>query len=329
MEIVIVFIISFLLSIISIPVMIPVSRKIHLIDKPDKRLKTHLIPTPITGGIVLSLIFTVLFSYPPLSRGIHWSFIIGFYIIFILGIIDDYKRLSPVPKLIIESFLALLVIFSGNSMEVTIFPKVLNFALTFIWIVGIINAVNLLDIMDTLASTITLIISMTLLFINLSYGNIPNLFILSALSGFLIVFLNFNKSPAKTYLGDCGSLIIGFILAFISINTKYTSLNNVAFLTPLLIFGIPIYDTFFVSIVRIQKGKNPLHGSPDHLAIKMMEIISKKGFIVFVVALLQTVLSLFAFLSTVVSTLWALVIYFFVLIVLTRIGFYINSIKKE
>jgi len=299
-----------------------------LIDNPDRKLKLHSNPVPVVGG--LSLFFVLLFSFLAqyFTSGIFSApLFTGMILTLILGIVDDYKRLSPMPKLIVECIFSIFLISRGYCINVLIFHPYINYLLTFIWIIGIMNAFNLLDIMDGLAGSIALIVSLTLLFINISYGDAENSIILASLSGFLVSFLFFNKPEAKAYLGDSGSLLIGYVLAVVSIGTKYTSNNHVAFLTPLLIFGIPIYDTIFVSIIRLSKGKNPLHGSPDHFALKLKAVISRKGIIVLFIAFLQTIFSLFAFLSTIVNTLWALMIYAVLLSMLIVTGGYIMRIE--
>lgn len=303
---------------------------IGLVDRPDSKLKVHKRPIPVIGGLALFIsIAAVIGVRKMLGLSIPQGDILAAgTVIFMLGITDDYKRLSPFPKLIIQSAVSLFMIYRGYMIQVTIFPMWVNYMLSYLWFTGIMNSINLLDIMDGLAASISLIIAATLLFINLQTGNETAVLISLIITVFLPVFLLFNKPPAKAYLGDSGSLLIGFLLALISVQTKYTSVNSLAFLTPILIFGIPIYDTFFVSIVRLVKGKNPLHGSPDHFALILQHIVGRKGFIVFVMVLMQTCLSLFAYLSTIVEIHWAITIFTGVLTALIAMAFYINRFNK-
>lgn len=328
MNLIIGFFISAAAAFFLLLILIKTAPKLGLIDNPDKKLKLHSNPVPAVGG--LALFFVLLLSFIVqyfMSVAFSAPLFAGMILTLILGVVDDYRRLSPSPKLIAESILSVFLISRGYYIDVLIFHPYVNYVLTFIWIIGIMNAFNLLDIMDGLAGSIALIVSLTLLFINISYGGTENSIILASLSGFLVSFLFFNKPEARAYLGDSGSLLIGYILAVVSIGTKYTSNNHIAFLTPLLIFGIPIYDTLFVSVIRISKGRNPLHGSPDHFALKLRPVISRKGIIVLFIAFLQTIFSLFAFLSTIVNTAWALMIYSVLLSVLIVIGGYIMRIE--
>ncbi len=323
--------IAFCFSIIMIMIFIPLSHKIGLTDKPNTQLKTHKKPIPQIGGIILFIIIICFYAFSLTSgkQMFSWEILLSFCLIFILGIIDDIKRLSPLPKIIVQSLIAVFLISRGIVIEVASFPFIINAIITFIWITGIMNAFNLMDIMDGLAGGIGLIIALTLIFINISgFYNSPIL-LLSIITGFLAAFLIFNKPDARIYLGDSGSLLLGLMLAVLSINTRYTSVNNIAYLTPILIFGIPIFDTAYVTFARISRGKNPLHGSADHFVLRMKAIIARNGFIVFVMILLQAVLSLLAFISTIVNIFWAFVIYGFTVIVLIRIGFYIFRLNNE
>ncbi len=328
----IIFSLSFVFSFFLILLFLPLSKIINLLDKPDNKLKKHDKLIPLIGGVVLFIVFLVFYIISKVYLKIIFFenvFFISFIAIFILGIIDDYKRLSPIPKIIIESIIAIFLILNNFTIDIMIFPNIINKIITFFWIIGIMNAFNLMDIMDALSGSVSLIIALTLFFINLMYSNYELSYILLILIGFLTIFLFFNKPKAKIFLGDSGSLLIGFLLSIISIKTKYTSVNNIAFLTPILIFAIPIYDTFFVSIVRIIKRQNPLHGSPDHFAMKLNTIILRKGFVVFVIMLLQMLMSLFAYLSTIVNVFWAFSIYVFSFILLVEIGFYIYKLNYE
>ncbi|MCK4524506.1 undecaprenyl/decaprenyl-phosphate alpha-N-acetylglucosaminyl 1-phosphate transferase [candidate division WOR-3 bacterium] len=324
-------ILTFIVSIGLILLFFPISRLIHLIDIPDRKLKKHKKGIPQTGGTVLFIVFiivTLLMSLKGLISLFN-PFIIGFTAIYVLGLIDDYLKLSPIPKLITQSIIILYLLLNGIIIDINIFPQIVNYALTFLWILGIMNAFNLMDIMDGFAGGIALIIAITLLFINITSSNSINILFISTLIGFLFAFLIFNKPKARIYLGDSGSLLIGYSLAYFSIITTYTAINNLAFFTPLLIFGIPIFDTTFVVLRRMISRKNPLHGSDDHFVLKLGSIVNRKGFIVFTMMLFQAVLSFAAYIATQTNIYYALFIYIVSFIILIRVGFYIHWISKN
>jgi len=142
--------------------------------------------------------------------------------------------------------------------------------LSVVWIVGITNAVNIIDIMDGLASGIGVIASFGFLFISLPSEQIYVNFAAAALAGALLGFLPYNLSKRhKIFLGDTGSLFLGFVLSALSLGTSYTHVNNVGVFAPLLILGVPIYDTVLVTILRLKKGMSPFIGSLDHYALRL------------------------------------------------------------
>lgn len=324
-------VISFFSTLLLILIMMPLSGKMKLIDRPDSSLKNHKKPVPQTGGLVLYVIILGVYVYSciRLEPIMEWELFAAMSAIFVLGLIDDYRRLSPIPKLIVQTLITVFAISRGYVIEISIFPLYANMLITYIWIMGIMNAFNLMDIMDGLAGGIGLIISLTLLFINITAFYWAPVMLLGIIIGFLCAFLVFNKPSARVYLGDSGSLLMGFALAVLSIMTRYTSVNHIAYLTPLLIFGIPIFDTTYVTIARMLKGLNPIHGSADHFVMNLRRIVKRKGFIVFIMMTIQASLCLLAFISTMVSLLWALIIYVFSFTVLIRIGFYIHGICNE
>src|SRR5262249_18518315 len=142
--------------------------------------------------------------------------------------------------------------------------------LSMFWIVGIINAFNIIDIMDGLASGIGMIASLGFLFISLPSEEIYVNFTSAALAGALLGFIPFNLSKRwKIFMGDTGSLLVGFVLAALSLGTSYTRINNVGVFSPLLILGLPIYDTILVSYLRYMRGMSPFRGSRDHFALRL------------------------------------------------------------
>ncbi|MFA5100437.1 MAG: MraY family glycosyltransferase, partial [Candidatus Omnitrophota bacterium] len=140
-----------------------------------------------------------------------------------------------------------------------------NVVVSAVWIIAITNAFNLLDIMDGLCAGVTIVIASGLLFVCILSNDMQNAVLLLVMIGSVGGFLMSNMPPAKVYLGNAGSHFLGFMLAAISINISYASLNHeVSLLSPLLIMGFPIYDTFFVAFLRLKKGKSAIKKSKDH-----------------------------------------------------------------
>jgi UDP-GlcNAc:undecaprenyl-phosphate GlcNAc-1-phosphate transferase len=137
------------------------------------------------------------------------------------------------------------------------------------WMVGLINAFNLLDIMDGLSAGVGAISASCLLVVAILQGDQAIAFMLVALIGSLVGFLRYNWSPAKIYMGDTGAMFIGLLLGAMTMIEKYPSDHPLSLLTPVFILGIPIFDTLFVMYIRVQRGLPIFWGSPDHIAIRL------------------------------------------------------------
>jgi hypothetical protein len=141
--------------------------------------------------------------------------------------------------------------------------------LTIFWVVAVTNAINLVDIMDGLAGSLITLACLGFILVSLPneamYVNVAA----AVLGGALLGFLPYNWRPARIYLGDTGSLFAGFLLAGVALGENYTGVNNVGLLAPLLILGVPLYDTLLVIVLRLLKGKSPFLGSNDHVALRL------------------------------------------------------------
>ena len=201
----------------------------------------------------------------------RWSILISMAIMFAVGVYDDYRHISPPVKLAFQIFAATIVIFYGhNTIDFFRWP-IANILLTFFWLVGITNAINLLDNMDGLAGGVALITSGFLSIFFWKAGN-PELLSLSlAVGGCILGFLIFNFPPAKIFMGDSGSMFLGFSLAILAIARRTQASNIFAIVgVPTLIFLLPILDTGLVSITRILRGQSPAVGGTDHTSHRLV-----------------------------------------------------------
>ncbi len=253
----------------------------HIYDMP-KGDRWHAKPIPKFGGIGIftATILALLISFA-FSKNWHefpFGLISGVFIIFILGVIDDIKPMSPAAKLIGQILAASVVIYQGYTtlfftprLGYSVFAQLPNILLTFLWLVGITNAINLLDNMDGLAGGISLIASGFL-----SYLFWKNqdwiLFSLSiSLCGALVGFLIWNFPPARLFMGDSGSQFIGFTLALLAIARQPQASNIFAVMgVPTLLFLLPILDTTFVTITRLIRGESPVKGGRDHTSHRLI-----------------------------------------------------------
>jgi len=175
-------------------------------------------------------------------------------------------------------------------------PPWLATLVTILWVVGITNAFNLIDIMDGLSSSQAFVASLGFLFIAVPTEDIHVNFTAAAVAGACLGFLPYNMSARfKIFMGDAGSLLLGFLMAALSLGMTYTKVNDIGVFSPLLILGLPLYDTFFVSILRIQQGKSPFLGSKDHLALKLAALGIARRNVVGIMAAAAAVCSLTAY----------------------------------
>ena len=232
---------------------------------------------PLIGGVVmgLSFIFTSLVSfliYKGLSQEAK-GIIIASFIMLIFGTVDDSRELSVLAKFLVQLIATSMLISFGINTQIVYIGNLANIIITFIWVLGVSNAFNHLDVIDGLAAGTAIIVSLAFFVIAILNGDIENAVLTLALSGAIFSFLIFNFPPAKVYMGNSGSHFLGFVLAAIALAISYAPLERkVALLTPLLILGFPIYDTVFLILMRLMKKNLPFKKSNDHLALRFLAL---------------------------------------------------------
>lgn len=254
----------------------PLARRLALrtgtLDKPGAH-KSHASPMPLLGGIaiygafVLALIlFTDRFFIPQLI-----SIVVGATWVSFLGIWDDRVGLRVRWKLLGQILAALILIVTGVTVDLVHQP-ILDAAITLFWVVGITNAMNLLDNMDGLSGGIAAIASAFFLLIAALNGQYLVGSLSAALLGAAIGFLVYNFNPASIFMGDTGSLFLGFMLAALGIKLRFPGHPLVVtWFIPILVLGLPIFDTTLVFISRLRRGVNPLtHPGTDHLSHRLV-----------------------------------------------------------
>jgi UDP-GlcNAc:undecaprenyl-phosphate GlcNAc-1-phosphate transferase len=209
----------------------------------------------------------------------------------LMGLWDDLFSLGPGFKFMVQILAASLLVLFGVKLEFMPSHPILEIALTIFWVVAVTNAINLVDIMDGLAGTVVVVACVGFIVVSLPGEELYVDVAAAVLGGALLGFLPFNWRPARIYLGDTGSLLAGFVLAGVAMGQRYTEVNNLALCAPLLILGIPLYDTMLVSVLRILKKRSPFLGSNDHLALRLhtfgFSVPGTAGLLGFVGALLS------------------------------------------
>ncbi len=260
---------AFVLSLYGVGLARQVALKYGIVDRPDGRLKHQREPVPYLGGLAIYVAFLVSLAFTFEFRHDVLGIVLAGTLVMLLGLIDDFDMLSPRTKLAGQCLAVFVLIKSGIRIEIAAFPEWLDVALTVFWMIGLINAFNLLDIMDGLSAGVGLVCSAFLLAVALINGDTTIAFMVTALVGSLLGFLRYNFHPAKIYMGDAGALFLGLMVGALAMIGKYPSSHSVALITPLLILGVPIFDTLFVMYIRFLRGLPIFMGSPDHMAIRL------------------------------------------------------------
>lgn len=260
---------AFLFALYGVPIAREAALKYGIVDAPDGRLKHQREPVPYFGGLAIYLAFLMSLAFTFEFRHDVLGIILGGTIVVMLGLIDDFGVLTPWIKLAGQLLAVFVLIKSGIRIEIAAFPEWLDLVLTVFWMVGLINAFNLLDIMDGLSAGVGAVSAGCLLVVALVQGDQTSAFMLAALIGSLLGFLRYNWHPARIYMGDTGAMFIGLLLGAMAMIGKYPSDHPLSLLTPVFILGIPIFDTLFVMYIRHRRGLPIFWGSPDHIAIRL------------------------------------------------------------
>lgn len=268
---------TLLLTLGVVPVMRRVALQTGTVDKPSAR-KIHASPVPLLGGaaIYVSFILALFFfgdrDYINEVVGIF----IGATLMSFMGLVDDRWGLSSYVKLFGQLVAAGILIYSG--VRVQIFGNWLDPALTLVWVVGITNALNLLDNMDGLSGGVAMIAAIFFTLLAAMSGQYLVGALAAALVGACAGFLIYNWNPAHIFMGDAGSLFLGFMLAAVAIKLRFPSNSiTVTWMIPVLVLGLPIFDTTLVFISRLRRGKNPLTTpGKDHISHRLAYLLGSR-----------------------------------------------------
>ena len=295
--------------------------RIGALDKPVER-SVHREPKPYLGGLAIYVAFALAAAWivglgDPLVRGI----IVGGGLIVVIGIVDDFLRLSAKVKLLGQIAAAAILVAYGIRIDFLtnpfgdgmIFTEGWAVPLTMFWIVAVVNVVNLIDGLDGLAAGISTIASLTLLFVALQQGGQVEIVLLTAaLAGSALGFLPYNFNPAKIFMGDAGAMFLGYALAAVSIQGTLKSAAGLALAIPVLALGLPIFDTAFAIVRRTINGQ-PIHEADrNHLHHRLMKLGLSHRETVLVMYIISAWLGLSAIVMTGMSLISSLMLLGFV-----------------
>ncbi len=281
------------------PLAMRAARRFGFMDVPNTRLKTHTLAIPYLGGVALFVAFmfaTLIAKFVALpetgmapwpyglekGRGIY-AILLGGMIALVLGLVDDKKALSPGVKFLGQIAGACVLVAVGLRLRF-VRPDWLAVPLTILWVVAITNAMNFVDIMDGLAASVSAAAALVFFAFALQGERYNDALAAAALFGACLGFLGWNWAPAKVYMGDAGSHFLGFSLAAISLNLRYSHQNELAVFSPLVILGLPIFDVLLMTVIRVRKGIAPWKGSPDHIPLRLSALGFSKPRVVVVLS---------------------------------------------
>jgi len=274
------------MSFISTPIVKSFANKVGAIDVPKDNTRMHKVPIPRQGGLAIFLGFILsVLLFAELTQQIQ-SILLGTVLIVIIGAIDDIVDLKWWIKAVVQIAAALLVSvwggvllerFSNPFFGLGLGPQYFEFGvwavpITVIWIVAVTNSVNFIDGLDGLAVGVSGIASATMLVTALIVSDGNTAIVMAALAGACIGFIPYNLNPAKIFMGDCGALLLGFVLATMSLLGLFKEYTLISFGVPFIILGIPIFDEVFAVFRRLAKGQKPWARDRGHLHHRLIDM---------------------------------------------------------
>lgn len=253
---------------------------IKALDVPRDARRMHKKTTPLLGGLAIFAGYTIAsILFCGISRELI-AVLIGGTLIVITGVIDDRFDMPALLKLFLQAAIAAGTVLAGNIIieKINIFGNVIEFGrlwgtvICVFWIVALINAINLIDGLDGLACGISAIGVFAILIISIIYSNTYMVTFACILLGACTGFLPYNFNPAKIFMGDTGSMFLGYTLALMSIQGIMKMQSLLAFLTPIAVFGLPLLDTAFAFIRRILQGRSPFSSDRGHLHHRLIDM---------------------------------------------------------
>lgn len=278
------FFVAVFIAYITTPLAKKIANKIGAIDVPKDERRVHKTPIPRLGGLAIyaATIISMLIFLPLDKKLIY--IMLGATIIVITGIIDDIKPLSAKIKLLAQILAAAVLVLGDikidfitkpfSSGDELLYLKAFSIPVTIFWVVGITNTLNLIDGLDGLAAGVASIAAMSLLFVASRFGYVSVMIMSAILAGSAFGFLPYNFNPAKIFMGDTGALFLGYMLSVIAIEGVMKSVAAIAIIVPILILGLPIFDTTFAIFRRVKNKRPIMEADKGHLHHRLLA----KGF---------------------------------------------------
>lgn len=327
-NVIILILVSGIIALLVTPLVKKLAIKCNVVDVPKSNRKIHKKPMPLLGGLAIYVPFVLLtlIKKSVLTDG-EIGIILGATIIIIGGILDDKWELKPYEKLFFQFMAAVVLLIMGVSIRLIANPFTndisyldmgyLTVPITIVWVVGITNAMNLIDGLDGLSSGVSLISTITIFIIAVTKDRNSAMYLTAILMGSIAGFLPYNFNPASIFLGDTGAQLLGFLLAAISMEGAIKSATIFSVVVPILTMGLPIFDTVFAIIRRKVNGKSIMEADRGHLHHRLLELGLSQKQAVLVMYMISALLSALAIFSVQLSSFAS---YYLLVIVIILIG---------
>lgn len=282
-------------SLIVVPLLRRVALATNFVDQPERR-KVHRRPIPYLGG--LALVVGVLAALPFESRASPRLAILVAVaaVLSVVGLLDDDRTVQPRQRVVAQVVAAGLAVMLGVRLEATGVAGI-DIVITLVWIVGVTNAMNLVDNMDALAAGVAAVTASAVFALAIAVGQPVVATLAAAMVGVSLGFLVYNRPPATIFMGDAGSLFLGFLLAVLSVSVGSSLASPANALVPLLLLGVPVMDTTIVIFGRLRRGRLVSRGGRDHLSHRLVAGGSRRRTAVILLIVTQALFALIAVLA--------------------------------
>lgn len=271
---ILILLIALAVTAVSIPRIRRIAQRMGVVDDPGGR-KTQTQPIPLLGGIaiilgiLLAVTLAFFLAYGRIPRPVTGVLLAG-GIVAVVGLIDDHLQLPAWVKLAGQVSGAFILIYFGVYVQLRL-PPAVNYAITILWVVTISNAINFLDNMDGLSAGISAVAASFILLLAVVEGQFLVAALSAALLGASLGFLRYNFFPAQIYMGDAGSLFLGFLLAVLALQLRFPENSNfVTWMVPIFILLVPIFDMTLVVVSRLRRGVSPNTPGHDHVSHRLV-----------------------------------------------------------
>lgn len=274
--------VSLLITFLFAPLTKLIAQKTGAVDIPDKERKFHRAPTPRLGGIAMAIGFAaaaicasvLLFEEIPKIVTVTT---VGGALICTVGVLDDIFNLPAWLKLLAQTAIATMTAFWGGAIEYTTIFGTYHLGafavpLTVLWMVLVINSMNLLDGLDGLACGVSFLSAVVLLILSILMGEPVCAVIAAAICGTTLGFIPYNANPAAIFMGDCGSMLLGYVFACLSVFGFFKGATLMSAVAPALVFALPLIDSTVVFFTRVSQSKNPFKADRCHLHYKLLDV---------------------------------------------------------